>query len=193
MGAVGSKIKEGFSWLGKKMGEGWEHVKAFGKRAYEKVKSVPVLGKIVEGIEKYTPIGQAAKGIIRGLDAGVGATSKVFQGDFGGALQTGIDFGRETLNQKSAIVEAVKDVPVLGKIASSVEGIVSKVPIYGGMSINDMRNIGNAALNSTEALKNGDFKGALKEGLGAAGGYLGSKTGGLGTLGKGLTTAGSLI
>jgi hypothetical protein len=61
------------------------------------------------------------------------------------------------------------------------------------MSINDMRNIGNAALNSTEALKNGDFKGALKEGLKAGGTYIGSKTGGSAVVGKALTTAGSVI
>lgn len=193
MGAVGSKVKEGFNWLGKKMGEGWEHVKAFGKSTYDKIKSVPVLGKIAEGIEKYTPIGWGATSLLKGVDAGVGASSKLLQGDVKGAVQTGINYGREALNQKNPLIEAAKGVPVLGKVVGGVESAVSRVPIYGGMSINDMRNIGNAALNSTEALKNGDFKGALKEGLKAGGSYIGSKTGGSAVVGKALTTAGSVI
>ena len=193
MGALGSKIKEGAQWLGKKMGEGWEHVKSFGKRAWESVKSVPVLGKIAEGVEKYTPIGWGATSLLKGVDAGVTAGSKVLQGDFGGALQTGINYGRDAINQKNPLIEAAKGVPVLGKVVGGIEGAVSKVPVWGGMSINDMRNIGNAALNSTEALKNGDFKGALKEGLKAGGTYICSKTGGSAVVGKALTTAGSVI
>jgi hypothetical protein len=193
MGALGSKIKEGASWLGKKMGEGWEHVKAFGKRTYEKIKNVPVLGKIVEGIGKYTPIGMAAQSLYKAVDTGIGAGSKVLQGDFGGALQTGINYGRDMINQKNPLIEAAKKVPVLGNVVGAVEGVATKVPVWGGMSINDMRNIGNAALNSTEALKNGDFKGALKEGLKAGGSYIGSKTGGSAVVGKALTTAGSVI
>lgn len=193
MGAVGSKVKEGFNWLGKKMGEGWEHVKAFGKSTYDKIKSVPVLGKIAEGIEKYTPIGWAATNTLKGIDAGVGAGSKLLQGDVKGAVQTGINYGREAINQKNPLLEAAKKVPVLGNVVGAVEGVATKVPVFGGMSINDMRNIGNAALNSTEALKNGDFKGALKEGLKAGGTYIGSKTGGSAVVGKALTTAGSVI
>jgi len=193
MGAVGSKIKEGAQWLGKKMGEGWEHVKAFGKSTYDKIKNVPVLGKIAEGIEKYTPIGWAATSTLKGLDAGIGAGSKLLQGDVKGAVQTGINYGREAINQKNPLIEAAKKVPVLGNVVGAVEGVATKVPVWGGMSINDMRNIGNAALNSTEALKNGDFKGALKEGLKAGGTYIGSKTGGSAVVGKALTTAGSVI
>jgi len=193
MGAIGSKIKEGAQWLGKKMGEGWEHVKAFGKSTYDKIKSVPVLGKIAEGIEKYTPIGWAATSTLKGLDAGIGAGSKLLQGDVKGAVQTGINYGREAINQKNPLIEAAKKVPVLGNVVGAVEGVATKVPVWGGMSINDMRNIGNAALNSTEALKNGDFKGALKEGLKAGGTYIGSKTGGSAVVGKALTTAGSVI
>jgi hypothetical protein len=190
---LGKKISDGAGWLGKKMGEGWQHVKAFGKSTYDKIKSVPVLGQIAQGIEKYTPIGMAASNLIKGVDAGIGASSKLLQGDVKGAVQTGINFGRESLNQKSALLEAAKKVPVLGKIAGAAETVANRVPIYGGMSMNDMRNIGNAALNSTEALKNGDYKGALKEGLKAGGSYIGSKTGGSAVVGKALTTAGNVI
>lgn len=193
MGAVGSKIKEGAAWLGKKMGEGWEHVKAFGKRTYEKIKSVPVIGSIAQGIEKYTPIGWGATSLLKSVDAGIGASSKLLQGDVGGAVQTGINFGRDAINQKNPLIEAAKKVPVLGKVVGAAENVATRVPVWGGMSINDMRNIGNAALNSTEALKNGDFKGALKEGLKAGGSYIGSKTGGSAVVGKALTTAGSVI
>lgn len=193
MGAVGSKIKEGASWVGKKASEGWENVKSFGKKAWEKVKSAPVIGRIAEGVAKYTPIGMATSNLLKGIDTGVTAGSKLLQGDVGGAVQSGINYGRNLLNQKNPLVEEAKKVPILGGITSGVESAVSKVPIYGGMSINDMRNIGNAALNSTEALKNGDFKGAVKEGLKAGGGYIGSKTGGSKVVGKALTTAGSVI
>jgi hypothetical protein len=190
---LGKKISDGFGWMGKKMGEGWEHVKAFGKSTYDKIKSVPVLGQIAQGIEKYTPIGWAATNTLKGIDAGVGAGSKLLQGDVKGAVQTGINYGRDAINQKNPLIEAAKGVPVLGKVVGAAENVATRVPVWGGMSINDMRNIGNAALNSTEALKNGDYKGALKEGLKAGGTYIGSKTGGSAVLGKAITTAGSVI
>jgi len=188
-----SFFKKAASWVGSKIKQGYEGVKSIGKRVYDKVKSIPIIGKIAEGVEKYTPIGWSASNFIKMADAGVGASSKLLQGDVKGAIQTGVDYGREALNQKNPLVEAAKKIPVLGNVVGKVEGVANRVPVWGGMSINDMRNIGNAALNSTEALKNGDFKGALKEGLKAGGTYLGSKTGGNKTIGKALTTAGSVI
>jgi hypothetical protein len=193
MGALGSKIKEGAAWVGNKIATGWEKVKSFGKNVWDKVKSVPVLGKLAEGVEKYTPIGWAATNALKGIDAGVGAGTKVLQGDIKGAVQTGINYGRDMINYKNPLLEKIKEVPVLGNIVGLAEKGINKIPIYGGMSADDMRNIGNAALNSTEALKNGDFKGALKEGLKGAGSYIGSKTGGSAIVGKALTTAGAVI
>ena len=194
MGAVGSKIKEGFQWLGKKMGEGWEHVKSFGKMAWDKIKSVPVIGKIAEGIEKYTPIGWAATSALRGADAIATGGSKLLQGDVKGAVETGIKFGRDTVNYKNPLLEKVKEIPVIGKVASVVETGISKVPIWGGMSASDLRNIGNAALNATEAVKNGDIKEAVKEGLKAGGGIISARGGVGGALaGKAVTTAGAVI
>jgi len=193
MGALGSKIKEGAAWVGNKIATGWEKVKSFGKNVWNKVKSVPVLGKLAEGVEKYTPIGWAATNALKGIDAGVGAGTKVLQGDIKGAVQTGINYGRDMINYKNPLLEKIKEVPVLGNIVGLAEKGINKIPIYGGMSADDMRNIGNAALNSTEALKNGDFKGALKEGLKGAGTYIGSKTGGSAIVGKALTTAGAVI
>jgi hypothetical protein len=193
MGALGSKIKEGAAWVGNKIATGWEKVKSFGKNVWDKVKSVPVLGKLAEGVEKYTPIGWAATNALKGIDAGVGAGTKVLQGDIKGAVQTGINYGRDMINYKNPLLEKIKEVPVLGNIVGLAEKGINKIPIYGGMSADDMRNIGNAALNSTEALKNGDFKGALKEGLKGAGTYIGSKTGGSAIVGKALTTAGAVI
>jgi hypothetical protein len=83
------KIRQGFNWLGKKIGEGWNHVRSFGKKAWETIRNVPVIGTIAEGIRRYTPIGQAADRIITGVDAGVGDTSKLLQGDVRGAVQEG--------------------------------------------------------------------------------------------------------
>lgn len=172
MGNVGAKIKDGFQWLGSKMGEGWESVKAFGKKAWDKVKSVPVLGKIAEGIEKYTPIGMAATNLIKGVDAGVTGTSKLLQGDFKGAVDTGVSFGRDMLNQRNPLVEAAKKVPGLGTVVSGVEKVAENIPIAGGFSVKNIRDIGNASLNAVDALKRGDVGSALKEGgsalLGAA-------------------------
>ena len=193
MGALGSKIKEGAAWVGNKIATGWEKVKSFGKNVWDKVKSVPVLGKLAEGVEKYTPIGWAATNALKGIDAGVGAGTKVLQGDIKGAVQTGVNYGRDMINYKNPLLEKIKEVPILGKVVGLAEKGINKIPIYGGMSADDMRNIGNAALNSTEALKNGDFKGALKEGLKGAGSYIGSKTGGSAIVGKALTTAGTVI
>ena len=178
MGAVGSKIKEGFQWLGKKMGEGWEHVKSFGKGVWNKVKSVPVLGKIAEGIEKYTPIGWGATALLKSVDTVATGGSKLLQGDLKGVADVAIKAGRDAVNFKNPLLEKIKEIPVIGNIASKIEGAITKIPVFGGMSVNDMRNIGTAALNSTEALKNGDVGGALSEGLKAGTSYINSKTGG---------------
>lgn len=180
MGNAGTKIREGFDWVGKKMNEGWENVKAFGKKAWDTVKRTPVIGRIAEGVEKYTPIGWAASNLIRGIDTGVGTTSRLFQGDAKGAysrLSSGI---RETINQKNPLVEKLKEVPVLGKAVGFAESQLEKVPVFGGMSVSDMRNIGNAALDTTDALSRGDAKGALRSGAKGFAQYASAKSGGLG-------------
>jgi hypothetical protein len=86
--SLGKKISEGFNVLGKKMGEGWEATKNFGNKAWNSIKSVPVLGKIAEGVEKYTPIGMAATSALKGIDAVATGSSKLFQGDIKGAAGT---------------------------------------------------------------------------------------------------------
>lgn len=192
MGNAGTKLKEGFQWLGTKLGEGWEHVKAFGKKAWDKVKSVPVIGKIAEGIEKYTPIGWAADAAIRGINTGVGATSKLLQGDLKGSVGAVTSGIREQLNKENPLLTEIKKVPVLGQVARAGEFVASRVPIFAGMSANDIRNIGNASLNAVDALKEGDFKGAGKAALQAGTTYLSSKSGGLGAVGKAANLAQSL-
>jgi len=183
MGQAGAKMKEGFQWLGNKMGEGWNNVKAWGKKAWDTVKSVPVLGSIAGGIEKYTPIGWAATNALKGIDAVATGSSKLLQGDVKGAIGTATSYGRDMINQKNPLLEEIKKVPVLGKIASGVETAVSNVPIYGGMSINTMRSIGNAGLNSVDAFKEGDVKGGFKNLAKGGAGYLGSRGGMLGKAG----------
>lgn len=184
MGNAGAKMKEGFQWLGNKMSEGWGHVKAFGKKAWDSVKSVPVLGQIAGGIEKYTPIGMAASNLVKGIDAGVGGASQLLKGDIKGALSTATSYGRDLVNQKNPILEAAKGVPGLGKLASGIETAVGNVPIYGGMSANTLKNIGNAALNSVDSFKEGDVVGGLKNIAKGGAGYLGSRGGKLGMFGK---------
>jgi len=182
--SLGKKISEGFNVLGKKMGEGWEATKNFGNQAWNKIKSVPVLGTIASGIEKYTPIGMAATSALKGIDAVATGSSKLLQGDVKGAIGTATSYGRDMINQKSPLLEKLKEVPVLGKLASGVESAVSNVPIYGGMSLNTMRSIGNAGLNAVDAFKEGDVKGGLINVAKGGAGYLSSKSGGLGMAGK---------
>jgi len=182
--SLGKKISEGFNVLGKKMGEGWEATKNFGNQAWNKIKSVPVLGKLAEGVEKYTGVGFVANNVLRGLDAAATGSSKLLQGDVKGAISAGTKFGRETINQKIPLLEEIKKVPVLGKIASGLETVASNVPIYGGMSLNTMRSIGNAGLNSVDAFKEGDVKGGFKNLAKGGASYLGSRGGKVGMFGK---------
>lgn len=182
--SLGKKITEGFNVLGKKMGEGWEATKNFGNQAWNKIKSVPVLGTIASGIEKYTPIGMAATSALKSIDAVATGGSKLLQGDVKGAVSTATSYGRDMLNQKNPAFEALKNVPVLGKLASGAEAIATNVPIYGGMSVNTMRSIGNAGLNAVDAFKEGDVKGGFKNLAKGGASYLGSKGGKVGMFGK---------
>jgi len=190
---LGKKIREGFDWLGGKIKDGWESTKAWGKKTWDKIKSVPVLGNIAEGIEKYTPIGWAATNILRGVDTGVGATSSLFKGDVKGAIGSITSGVRDTLNQKNPLLEEIKKVPVLGSIARAGEAVVSRVPVFGGLSLNDIRGVGTAAANSADALARGDLKGALREGGGAALKVLGNKGGTAGAVAKAITTTQSIL
>jgi hypothetical protein len=182
--SLGKKIGDGFNALGKKMGDGWEATKNLGNKAWNSIKSVPVLGSIAGAVEKYTPIGIAATNALRGADAIAKGSSKLFQGDVKGAISEGTSYGREMINQKNPALEALKKVPGLGKIASGVETVASNVPIYGGMSINTMRSIGNAGLNAVDAFKEGDVKGGFKNIAKGGAGYLASRSGTAGILGK---------
>jgi hypothetical protein len=182
--AFGKKVSDGFNVVGKKMGEGWEATKNFGNKAWNAVKSVPVLGSIASGIEKYTPIGIAATNALRGIDAVATGSSKLLQGDVKGAISEGTRYGRDMINQKNPALEALKKVPVLGKLASGVETVASNVPIYGGMSINTMRSIGNAGLNAVDAFKEGDVKGGFKNIAKGGASYLSSRGGKAGMFGK---------
>jgi len=182
--ALGKKMGDGMNVLGKKMGDGWEATKNFGNKAWNAVKSVPVLGKIAEGVEKYTPVGFAATNILRAADAGVTGSSKLLQGDVKGAVTVGTKFGRETLNQKNPLLEEIKKVPVLGSIASGLESVGNNIPIYGGMSLNTIRSIGNAGLNAVDAFKEGDIKGGLQNVAKGGASYLGSRGGRTGMFGR---------
>ena len=174
MGQVGTKIKDGFNWIGDKVQQGWGKVKDFGNNAWNTIKNVPVLGKIAEGVEKYTPIGWAATNALKGIDTGISAGSKLLKGDVGGAVQTGIDYGKSALNSENPLLTAIKKVPVIGNIASAAQTAAESVPVFGGMSIGQLKGIGNNALDSAQSFKNGDIKGGFANAgrglLGAAGG-----------------------
>jgi hypothetical protein len=180
----GKKVREGFNVIGKKVGEGWNEVKNFGNKTWNQIKSVPVLGQIAGGIEKYTPIGWAATSALRGIDAAATGSSKLLQGDVKGAISEGTRFGREALNAKNPLVEEAKKIPGIGGLVSRAEDVATSIPVYGGMSIKDIRNIGNASLNAVDAFKEGDVKGGLNQTLKAGVGYMGTRAGRVGQAGR---------
>jgi len=162
--AIGKKIRDGFDTMGKKIGEGWGEVKNFGNKVWDGVKSVPVLGKIAEGVEKYTPIGLAATNLLRGVDSGITAGSKLLQGDLKGVVDTGLNYARDTINKGTPLTNLAKNIPGVG-------GLVS------GMQSGVMNTVGNAALNSIERFKEGDIKGGLAQGLKAGSNIITQKFG----------------
>ncbi len=186
----GKKIREGFEWVGNKMKDGWENVKAFGKKAWDGIKRVPVLGSIANFVEQ-SPIGTGFKILGQGLDSAVKGTGDVLRGDIKGAVGQITSGGKAALGHLAddKVFKAVRDIPVLGTIAANA-------PIFGGASFNTLQNVGGAALNAVDALKEGDVKGALTEGLKAGQGYLSGKGGNLGTAAKvigGVQTAASMV
>ncbi|NDB84139.1 MAG: hypothetical protein EB127_15685 [Alphaproteobacteria bacterium] len=181
---LGKKIGDSFNWLGGKIGEGWNSVKAWGNKAWNDIKSVPVIGKIAEGVEKYTPIGWTATNALRGIDAVATGGSKLLQGDVKGAISEGTRYGREALNARNPLIEAGKKIPGIGGLVSKAEDIATSIPVAGGMSIKDIRNIGNASLNAVDAFKEGDVKGGFNQALKAGAGYMGTRAGGVGQAGK---------
>jgi hypothetical protein len=182
--ALGKKMGDGFNVIGKKMGDTWESTKNFGSKAWNAVKSVPVLGKIAGGLEKATGLGFVADNLVKAADAGIGGASKLLQGDVKGAITKGTDFGRNFINQKVPMVEMAKKVPGLGTLVSGAETAFNNVPIYGGMSLNTMRSIGNAGLNAVDSFKEGDVKGGFKNVAKGGAAYLGSRGGKAGMFGK---------
>jgi len=181
---LGQKIRDGFDVLGKKIGEGWNSVKTFGNKAWNDIKSVPVLGQIAGGIEKYTPVGWAATSALRGIDAAATGGSKLLRGDIKGAISEGTRYGREALNARNPLIEAGKKIPGIGGLVSKAEDIATSIPVAGGMSIKDIRNIGNASLNAVDAFKEGDVKGGYHQTLKAGAGYMGTRAGQVGQAGK---------
>ena len=181
MGQAGTKMKDSFQWIGHKIEDGWNGAKDFGNKVWNGIKSVPVIGSIASGIEKYTPVGWAATNLAKAVDTGITAGSKLVQGDLNGALKKGIDYGKDMVNQKNPLLEKIKDLPVIGKVASGLETLANNVPIYGGLSANSMKGIANGSLNSVDSLRRGDIKGALSNGLdaglSAAGGGVFGNTG----------------
>jgi len=173
--AIGQKIREGFDVIGKGISNGWEQTKNFGKKVWEGVKSVPILGSIATGLEKagdYVGLGNVASSITKAIDTGIGAVGDVFRGDIGGALNRGASGFRDLTNQRIPLLEDVKKVPVLGDIVRKAED----VPIYGGMSLNAIRGLGSAAASGVSALTRGDIGGVLeaaKQGAIARGGNTG--------------------
>jgi|APGre2960657404_1045060.scaffolds.fasta_scaffold00387_18 hypothetical protein len=187
--AFGKKVRDGFDVIGKKIGDGWNEVKNFGNKAWNGIKSVPVLGQIAGGIEKYTPIGWAATNALRGIDAAATGGSKLLQGDVKGAISEATKYGRESLNQKNPLIEKAKKIPIIGGLVSKAEDVATSIPVAGGMSIKDIRNIGNASLNAVDAFKEGDIKGGFNQALKAGTGYMGTRAGRIGQAGRILNRA----
>jgi hypothetical protein len=167
--ALGKKIRNDFDSIGKGIADGWEQTKSFGKKVWEGVKSVPVLGQVASGLEKageYVGLGNITRGLTSAIDTGVGATQKLLGGDVSGALGRITQGGRDILDiRKPQIVQDAEKVPILGDIINKAYTGLENAPLAGGLSLNAMRSIGNAAANSVDALRSGDVLGGLKAGL----------------------------
>jgi hypothetical protein len=167
--ALGKKIQNDFDVIGRGVAEGWEKTKAFGKKAWEGVKSIPVLGQVASGLDKageYVGLGNITRGITSAIDTGVGATRKILGGDVSGALGRITQGARDVLDiRKPQLVRDAEKVPILGDIINKAYTGLENAPLAGGMSLNALRSIGNAAANSVDALRGGDVIGGLKAGL----------------------------
>ena len=167
--ALGKKIQNDFDVMGKGISEGWEQTKAFGKKAWEGIKSVPVLGQVASGLEKageYVGLGNITRGITSAIDTGIGATQKLLGGDVSGAIGRVTSGVRDVLDiRKPQLVSDAEKVPILGDIINKAYTGLENAPLAGGLSLNAMRSIGNAAANSVDALRSGDVLGGVKAGL----------------------------
>jgi hypothetical protein len=180
--ALGKKIQNDFDAVGKGIANGWEQTKAFGKKTWEGIKSIPVLGTVASGLEKageYVGLGNITRGITGAIDTGVGATQRLLSGDVSGAIGRVTSGVRDVLDiRKPQLVQDVEKVPVLGDLINKAYTGLENAPLAGGLSLNALRSIGNAAANSVDALRGGDVLGGLKAGLEGAKTY-GQARGGL--------------
>ena len=180
--ALGKKIQNDFDAVGRGVAQGWEQTKAFGKKTWEGIKSIPVLGQVASGLEKageYVGLGNITRGITGAIDTGVGATQKLLSGDVSGAVGRVTSGVRDVLDiRKPQLVQDVEKVPVLGDLINKAYTGLENAPLAGGLSLNALRSIGNAAANSVDALRGGDVLGGLKAGLEGAKTY-GQARGGL--------------
>jgi hypothetical protein len=156
---IGKDIEGAFSSLGKKMNDGWETTKAWGKKAWEDVKNVPVLGTLAKGIED-SPIGTGWKVLGSGIDGAVKAGASLLQGDVKGSLKSLTNAGRNALNNinDDNTYRTLKKIPVLGDA-------INNTPLLGGYSIGQLSDMGNTALSAVDNITDGDFKGALDNSL----------------------------
>jgi hypothetical protein len=195
--ALGKKIQNDFDVIGKGISEGWEQTKSFGKKVWEGVKSVPVLGQVASGLEKageYVGLGNITRGLTSAIDTGIGATQRLLGGDVSGAIGRITQGGRDILDvRKPQLVSDAEKVPVLGDIVRTGYTALENAPLAGGMSLNAMRSIGNAAANSVDALRSGDVLGGLKSGLEGAKLYGQGRSGLAGKIASNVTTAQNVI
>lgn len=157
--ALGKKIENDFKWVGNKIGEGWDSTKAWGKKVWEDVKKVPVIGNVANAIEQ-SPIGTGWRGLTGAIDTGVQATSKILQGDLKGGISRITQGGRDFIGniQNDNLVKTAVNLPGVGDV-------VKNLPVWGGMSYNNLSQIGNSALGAIDNLKDGRFNEALSQGL----------------------------
>jgi hypothetical protein len=156
---IGKDIEGAFSSLGKKVNDGWETTKAWGKKAWEDVKNVPVLGTLAKGIED-SPIGTGFKVLGSGIDGAVKAGASLLQGDVKGSLHSLTNAGRNALSNinQDNTYRTLKKIPVLGDA-------INNAPLLGGYSIGQLSDMGNTALSAVDNITDGDFKGALDNSL----------------------------
>jgi hypothetical protein len=91
-----AKIANGAKVFGKNLEKGFNYAKDEAGKLYSKIKSVPVLGDIVNFVEQ-SPIGTVIKSGIEGVDSAIHAGTDLLQGNFKSAGMNALNAGLNLL------------------------------------------------------------------------------------------------
>jgi hypothetical protein len=83
-----SGIKDSAKWIGERMPAAFNYGKNEMNKIFDKIKSIPVIGRIASAIEA-SPLGDYVRSGIQGVEDAVGAAGSLLQGNVKDALEQG--------------------------------------------------------------------------------------------------------